>query len=149
MPVALLFPALFSVALCTTSCTLYLPGNMLRNPTLLLPLSVQQLYPAPLPLSAHSTLAGMGETSCLTRAIFLGLSHCKRRTMIHQVGPQQRCQHEMSPHAEDAGRAAHTAGCGHHMFLSWFLFSQAPRCKLSNIIAATGSPRLLRGWLGD
>lgn len=61
---AMLFPALFSVAPCTTGFTPYLPGEwgVLRDPTLLFPLSVQQLYPTPLPRPAHSILAGMGGT---------------------------------------------------------------------------------------
>lgn len=64
-------------------------------------------------------------------------------------GPRQRSQGRMSPRAEDAGRAARIAGCGCQMFLSWFLFSQTPRCKLSNTVSAAGSPRFLQGWLGD
>lgn len=62
-------------------------------------------------------------------------------------GPQHRSWDGMRPPAKDAGRAARTAGCGCQMFLSWFLFLQTPRCKLSNSISATD--RLLQGWLGD
>lgn len=64
----------------------------------------------------------------------------KRSPRSIRWGPLHRSQDGMSPRAEDAGRAAHTAGCGCQMFLTLFLFSQTPTCKLSNTISAVGTP---------
>lgn len=106
------------------------------------PISAQWLYTSPLPLfpppEACSTLTGTllphpGHPPC-------PVPQGERSPRSIRWGPRHRSRDGMSPRAEDAGRAARTAGCGCQMFLTLFLFSQTPRCKLSSTISAAGTP---------